>query len=133
MTVSLIKIKNHEDYYISNDSKIYSLKYGKKKEIKGWVQKTGYRAVTLDGKKYNLHRLVAQTFIPNPNNYPIINHIDGNKLNNNIDNLEWCTYSHNFKEAVRLGLIKPKYASSENKIRAKKIGQYDLNGNFIKI
>lgn len=53
-----------------------------------------------------LHRLVAETFIPNPNNYPVINHINGNKLDNRAENLEWCTISHNNKEAYRLGLRK---------------------------
>lgn len=133
MKVSLTKIKNHEDYYITPNGEIYSSKCNKFVKIKGWIQKNGYRCVTLDNKKYNIHRLVALTFIPNPNNYPIINHIDGNKLNNNISNLEWCTYSHNFREAIRLGLIQPHYASSENKLRSKKTGQYDLEGNLIKI
>lgn len=53
-----------------------------------------------------LHRLVAETFLPNPNNYPVVNHINGNKLDNSIDNLEWCTISHNNKEAYRLGIRK---------------------------
>ena len=46
-------------------------------------------------KRFLLHRLVAQTFIKNPNNFPIINHIDGDKQNNNVNNLEWCTQQHN--------------------------------------
>ena len=57
-------------------------------------------------KAKKIHRLVAKTFIPNPNNYPVVNHINGNKLDNRIDNLEWCTISHNNKEAYRLGLRK---------------------------
>ena len=46
-------------------------------------------------KSFLIHRLIAQTFISNSNNYNIVNHIDGNKQNNNINNLEWCTQSHN--------------------------------------
>lgn len=58
------------------------------------------------GKFWNtpVHRLVATVFIENPNNYPIINHIDGDKTNNHIDNLEWCTQSHNNRHAYRTGL-----------------------------
>jgi len=56
-------------------------------------------------KNYQVHRLVAQTFIPNPNNLPQINHIDGDSLNNRINNLEWCDNSHNLKHAVETGLL----------------------------
>lgn len=71
--------------------------------------KNGYyyaNITKLDGKqKYKyIHRLVAKAFIPNPNNLPQVNHIDGNKFNNRADNLEWCTVSHNNKEAYRIGL-----------------------------
>lgn len=57
-------------------------------------------------KNYSVHRLVAQAFIPNPSNLSDVNHIDGNKLNNNIDNLELCTRSQNLKHALQIGLIK---------------------------
>lgn len=46
-------------------------------------------------KTYQVHKLVAEVFLPNPNNYPIINHKDFNRSNNQVDNLEWCTYSYN--------------------------------------
>lgn len=57
-------------------------------------------------RQYSLHRLVASAFIPNPNNLPEVNHIDGNKQNNNVENLEWCDGSYNQLHAVRLGLRK---------------------------
>ena len=75
----------------------------------------GYALINYKDKTYYIHRLVAQTFIPNPKNYPCVNHKDGNKLNNNVNNLEWCTYSYNNKEAYRLGLKKPSTKSSKHK------------------
>ncbi len=58
----------------------------------------GYCYINLSGEKnknFRVHRLVALAFIPNPNNYPYVNHIDGNKENNCVENLEWCTQLHN--------------------------------------
>lgn len=59
----------------------------------------GYRRVSIKGKHYTIHRLMALAFIPNPDNLPQVNHIDGNKLNNDISNLEWCTNQYNQKHA----------------------------------
>ena len=96
--------------------------------------KRGYKEVILikdNKRKYKLvHRLIALTYIPNNSNKPQVNHKDGNKLNNNVDNLEWCTRSENMKHAYRTGLETPLYA--KNNPRAKKIKQYDLNNKLIK-
>lgn len=64
-----------------------------------------YPTVRLNGKGYKVHRLVAKAFIPNPDNLPQINHIDGNKENNCVDNLEWCDYQHNVYHAIESGLF----------------------------
>ena len=82
----------------------------------------GYTYVTLSKlgvkKKYLIHRLVAMAFCDNPNNYKIINHIDGIKDNNIPSNLEWCTSSHNNKEALRLGLRIPNPQKGEKHFKA---------------
>lgn len=69
-----------------------------------------------------VHRLVAESFIPNPNHYPQVNHKDGNKKNNNVENLEWVDNRRNQLHAIEIGL----------KVDNKPILQYDLQGNFIK-
>ena len=87
----------------SRPRKITEKNSGKINFLPGRVLKqknhNGYRSVNLSKggifKSYTIHRLVATGFIDNPNNYPIINHIDFNKSNNRVDNLEWCDYKHN--------------------------------------
>lgn len=92
--------------------------------LKGSKTKYGYIHLIIKNKHFCVHRLVAEAFIPNPNNYPIINHINGIKTDNRIKNLEWCTYSYNEKQAYKSGLKKHK--------KHKKINQYDLDNNLIK-
>ena len=72
-------------------------------------------------KAFSIHRLVAQSFIPNLENKPQVNHIDGNKKNNNVNNLEWCTNLENRQ-----------HASKNHLLFTRKINQYDLNNNFVK-
>ncbi|MDB9496425.1 HNH endonuclease signature motif containing protein [Spirulina major CS-329] len=77
------------------------------KQIRPSVNKKGYFQVCLQGKKsHRVHRLVAENFVPNPGNNPQVNHIDGNKLNNSSDNLEWVTDEGNRSHAIRNGLWK---------------------------
>lgn len=82
----------------------------------------GYRTVTLDGKPQRVHRLVAMAFIPNPEGKPFVNHIDGNKANNDVRNLEWCTHQENVDHAIRTGLVK----------HGRPVAQYDTKLNHIR-
>lgn len=101
-------VPNYEGIYkVSSDGKVMSANGIKKVEI----AKNGYARVCLfkngKGKHFSVHRLVAMVFIPNPLELEMVNHIDGNKLNNNVENLEWCDLSYNIKHAYRTGLIHP--------------------------
>ena len=93
--------KEFYNYLVYDDGRVFS-KF-RNRFLKGDITKHGYiqYALYINGKpmRYKAHRLVCLCFVPNPNNYPCINHIDGNKLNNNVDNLEWCTYYHHNKHA----------------------------------
>lgn len=103
------------------------------------TDKDGYLYVNLSkndkNKTYKIHRLVAIHFIPNPNNYPIINHKDETKDNNNVDNLEWCTvkYNNNYgtiKQKKLKGELHPFYGKPAH--NRKPILQYTKGGEFVK-
>lgn len=93
------------------------------KVLKQHLTKCGYLSVCLhkDGEKFtkNAHRLVASAFIPNPSFFPQVNHIDGNKQNNAVSNLEWCTASQNFIHALVSGLVRPARGESKPNSRLK--------------
>lgn len=143
-------IKGFEGIYqISNIGNIRSLTRKVKtfngfRTSKGQILKpqktnTGYYSIDLRlNQKHNyfsVHRLVAETFIPNPNNLPIINHKDSNPLNNNVNNLEWCNQSYNVKYSYINGNAKPTsgcFKKGNIPHNLTKVSQYDKEGNFIK-
>jgi len=99
-------------YQVSNLGNIRSfLREGEPRLLTIIVHKIGYGSIKLRyngiAKKYAIHRLVAIAFIDNPNGKPEVNHIDGNKMNNKVDNLEWVTRSENQYHAYSTGLKKP--------------------------
>ena len=91
-------IPNFPDYFISRDGVIKSKKQGKEMIMKTLINKKGYEIIRLYNNKRKtkkVHRLVALTFIPNPENLPQVDHIDRNKQNNCVDNLRWVTSQEN--------------------------------------
>lgn len=124
-------IKGYEGLYqINNYGEVKSLYNYRgvgnllKQRIKKGYYTIGLRKNNLR-KWYYVHRLVAQAFIPNSNNLPQINHKDENKLNNCVDNLEWCSASYNNSYGNRLEKV-----SRSNKLK-KKVLQFDINGNML--
>ena len=95
----------HNKYVVFKSGDVFNL-HGVK--MVGMIDRCGYREVILNGKNHRVHRLVAEAFIPNPNNLPCVNHIDGNKQNNSVKNLEWCTHSENMIHAYQTGLEQPR-------------------------
>lgn len=95
-------------YQASNLGRIKSLRRKTAKILKPTESKVrkkkGYFNVEILGKTQNIHKLIAEAFIPNPNNFNQINHIDGDKHNNKAENLEWCTNKENHSKAGKMGL-----------------------------
>lgn len=111
------QIKDYEGLYeISEDGNIRNKK-GSLKIVS--PNKRGYKRVTLckNGKEkiISIHRLVAEAFIPNPENKPQVNHINGIRSDNNVENLEWCTQSENQLHAFSTGLQKGNVGESNGR------------------
>lgn len=130
----LYEVSNHGDVrsltrYIKHD---YFMQKRKGMTIRQSTSKTGYKRVTLtkNGKPhyFNVHRLVAQAFIPNPNNFSQVNHKNENKNDNRVGNLEWCTQAYNNAYGTRM-----KRVIEANKIAqaSKPVCQYNDAGEIV--
>lgn len=123
-----VRIEEFPDYYVSNLGRVLSLKFGKERFLKPAIYNGYYSVVLLNGnirKLVRIHRLVAKAFIPNPYNLPEVNHKDENKLNNCVDNLEWCTSQYNNTYGTSVIRRSLKYK--------KKVGRYSLAGELLKV
>lgn len=146
-------VKNYNGFYeVSNLGNVRSLdrkaftKSGVLKRTKGkilskTIKKNGYLTVMLclngKQKRFHIHRLVCQAFNKNETNYPMVNHIDGDKKNNHYNNLEWCDSSHNMKHAVNIGLINLGEKSKKSKLNTHIVlairRLYKINPKFNKL
>lgn len=114
------------------NDKVYPFNY-KGRILKKAIIKNAYTMVSL-GKNHQLlvHRLVGKAFIDNPFNKPCINHFDGDKTNNNVNNLEWCTYSENEKHSYsHLGKKPNKTMLGKIPYNAKYVAKYSLSGEVL--
>jgi len=121
-------LKGMKDYMKFNMGRVKSLHYGKERIMKTPDNYKGYKFVDFSKqttKAKQVHRLVAEAFIPNPMNLPVVNHLDGDKHNNCASNLEWCTAKENTNHAIKNKLL----VQNTKKIaeeKRKKVIQYDL-------
>lgn len=112
MKLKRVDIKEFSDYFVSNEGNIYSYKSGEIKKLSTFIDNVGYKQVILynDNKKrkyFRVHRLVGKFFLEDSykEGY-VINHIDGDKLNNDVKNLEWVSISRNTKHGYEMKLYK---------------------------
>lgn len=123
------RLFSDNSYWVTRNGSVITTNWrnaGKVRFVLPAIDKKGYSRVGLmvSGRlcTFKVHRLVATAYLPNPHNKPQVNHIDGNKSNNSIENLQWVTGSENMKHAIRSGLVK--MCSPVNKVPKKG----ELNG-----
>ena len=124
---TFVEIEGFENYEVSNLGKVRNIKSGR--IIKPQLTHNGYlvHALCENNKRKNLylHRIIATAFIDNPGEKPQVNHIDENKLNNDLSNLEWCTERENLIHGTRTKRVAEKLSQ--------KVIQLDLNDNILNV
>ena len=128
-------IKDYPNYMVSNLGRVKSLsnnKARKEKILKQHKNSNGYLFVALSKngkiKCYRVHRLVAEAFLPNPDNKPCIDHINTNKIDNRVENLRWCSH----KENINNPITKDKHLKKLKENLSKPIIQFSKDGEFIR-
>ena len=146
----MLKVKDFEDYTIDETGNVFSIR--KNKYLKQTINRNGYCKVTLQKDKYrkmfSVHRLVAQAYLKNYSNTLQVNHINGIKTDNRVENLEMVTAKENMQKAVEIGLFdKCKEIQRKNTIKnnlgkyhilasesaKKRVAKYDKNNNLIQV
>ena len=146
----MLKVKDFEDYTIDETGNVFSIR--KNKYLKQTINRNGYCKVTLQKDKYrkmfSVHRLVAQVYLKNYSNTLQVNHINGIKTDNRVENLEMVTAKENMQKAVEIGLFdKCKEIQRKNAIKnnlgkyhilasesaKKRVAKYDKNNNLIQV
>lgn len=129
-------IGEFDNYEVSNKGRVRNKET--KNVLRPYLSNSGYYMINLVNDKYRknntIHRLVAKTFIENKQNKEIVNHIDHDKLNNQVDNLEWVTQKENCKHSIGAGRANTHTArESLSKVSKKPVYQKDMEGNVIKL
>jgi len=123
METQIFKQIKDTKYFVDINGVVYSGARGKIKVLKPNLHPEGYLQVILmiekQRKAFLIHRLVALTFLEQPEGKPFINHIDCNKMNNNIENLEWCSSKENSQHASRMGRLVPSYGEKNGRAKLK--------------
>ena len=146
----MLKVQDFEDYTIDETGNVFSIR--KNKYLKQTINRNGYCKVTLQKDKYrkmfSVHRLVAQAYLKNYSNTLQVNHINGIKTDNRVENLEMVTAKENMQKAVEIGLFdKCKEIQRKNAIKnnlgkyhilasesaKKRVAKYDKNNNLIQV